>query len=165
MKKTTHNNKNTNHNNTVAIANKLRQHLAERARLQQRQDELWSIIRRYECDRSSEMSQISRQIGANTYAIDGLINQLIRAGGRSTQAHYMAIDYLKREIARNQRIVASRDNMVRQVQRGKMVYINSEGVIHSDVSGQMRYVAKKKQKVAQLQRMLSQLQNQLRRAC
>ena len=165
MKKTTNNTKkNTNYINTAAIGNKLHQHLVERAKLQQKMDELWEVIKRYNCNRCAEMSQISRKMGENTYAIDGLINQLIRAGGRSTKAHYMAIDYLKREIARNQRIVASRDRLVRAVQRGETYYINSEGITHRDVSGQMRYVAKKKQKIAQLQRMLSQLQNPLRRA-
>ena len=143
--------------NTADIGNQLHKHIANRARLQQKKEELFSIVKRYKCDRSSEISQITRQIGENTYAIDGLINKLIRAGGRSTKAHHMAIDYLKREIARNQRIVASRDTAVRKVQRGEWQYICSDGTVDHDVSGQMRYVANKKKKVAQLQRMLSQL--------
>ena len=163
MKKTTHN-KNANYINTAAIGDKLHKHLAERAKLQQKQDQLWSVIKRDHRNHSSEMKRISDQIGANTYAIDGLINQLIHAGGRPCRAHYSAIDYLKREIARNQRIASRWEQNIREVRSGIRPFICSDGTITWDVSSAIRYVEKKKQKFGQLQRKLSQLQNWLQRA-
>ena len=108
MKKTTNNTKkNTNYVNTAEIGNKLHKHLSERARLQQKHDQLWAYIERTHCGRTSEMNQIDAQIGANTYAIDKLIGQLAKAGCHSGKAHEMAVDYLTREIARNQKIAGS----------------------------------------------------------
>ena len=158
MKKTTNNTKkNTNYVNTAEIGNKLHKHLAERARLQQKQDQIWAYIKRTQCNRTSEMEKIDAQIGANTHEIDKLIGQLIRAGWHSGKAHSMAIGYLKSEIARNQRIASYRENHIKKVARGESYWVSSTGKTHTDNASQIAYVAKKKKKIALHQKMLSQL--------
>ena len=142
--------------NTVAIGNQLHQHLAERSRLQHEQDDLWNLIKRG-YNRASEMNRIDEKIGNNTYAIDRLISQLIGARCRSGRAYSMAVDYLKHEIARNQRIIASWEQKIRDVQSGRSCWISSNGVRDYDCTFAYRYVSKKKQKTADTQRRLSQL--------
>ena len=150
------NNYRNNGINTTAIGNQLHQHLAERAILEQAQDELWKIIHRgYNC--SAEMNAIDKRIGSNTYAIDGLIDKLIKARCRSGRAYYMAIDYLKREIARNQRIAASWEKKIYEVEHGNSRWRNADGTTDYDCSGPYNYLAKKKRKIAEAQRRLSQL--------
>lgn len=150
------NNYRNNGINTTAIGNQLHQHLAERARLEQAQDELWKVIGRG-YNRSAEMNAIDKKIGSNTYAIDGLIDKLIRARCRSGRAYCMAIDYLKREIARNQRIAASWEKKIYSVEHGDSYWRKADGTIGYDCSGAYNYLANKKRKVAEAQRRLSQL--------
>jgi hypothetical protein len=165
MKKTTKNTKkNTNYINTAEIGKKLHQHLAERARLQQQHDELWVTIKRWNCNRSSEMHAIDAKIGANTFAIDKLIGQLVRASGRYGKAHDMAIGYLKSEIARNQKIAAKREKLADDVDAGRTHYICADGTVSTSTSDQRKYVAAKKKKIASHQKMLSQLLAMQRRA-
>ena len=142
--------------NTAVIGKQLRKHLDERARLQKKQDDLWRIIKQG-YDRSYEMERIDELIGNNTYAIDSLIGQLVRAGCRSGQAYTMAVNYLKSEIARNQRIVSSWEQKIRSVQMRRSCWITSTGVKHYDCTNAYRYLAKKKSKTANTQRLLSQL--------
>ena len=155
MKKTT-NNKNANYINTAALGRELNRHLAERAKLQEQQDELWVVIKRGN-NRSAQMSAITSKIGKNTYAVDKLISQLARSGVRSGQVCTMAIGYLKSEIARNQRIVSHWEKTIREVERGKSCLVRSTGVEHHDTSNVRKYVAQKKRKIAEAQRYLSTL--------
>lgn len=147
---------NKNGINTAAIGNQLHQHLAERARLQQRQDELWSQAKRG-YNRAYEMGDVERKIGANTYAIDSLISKLIYARCRSGNAYSMAVTHLKREIARNQRIISSWEQKIREVQCGIRDWVDAYGNHFTNCDHAYNYVAKKKQKTAQLQRRLSEL--------
>lgn len=151
-----HTKKRNNGINTADISNQLHWHLANRARLQQEQDNLWHLVK---SGRScvTALDTVDRKIGENTYAIDGLIGKLIYAGCRSGKAYSMAINYLKSEIARNQRICSSWEKKIYDVQYGRSCWINSAGVRHYDSTFAYRYLAKKKQKTAQLQRQLSQL--------
>jgi hypothetical protein len=142
--------------NTAAIDNQLHQHLAERAKLQQRQDDLWNAVHRG-YDRTTEMKKVDEKIGKNTYAIDQLIGQLVRARCRSGRAYSMAVDHLKQEIARNQRIIASWYGKIRDVQSGRSHWISPSGEISYDCTFAFRYVERKKQKTANTQRLLSQL--------
>ena len=107
-----HTKKRNNGINTADISNQLHWHLANRARLQQEQDNLWHLVK---SGRScvTALDTVDRKIGENTYAIDGLI--------------------------------------------GRSCWINSAGVRHYYSTFAYRYLAKKKQKTAQLQRQLSQL--------
>lgn len=147
---------NQNGINTAAIGNKLQQHLAERAKLQRQHDDLWSLIKRG-YNRHGELKKVDSEIGKNTYAIDGLIGQLIKFRCRSCKAYSMAINYLKSEIARNQRIISKWLSDIDDVQRGRAHWINSRGAIHYDCTFAFEYVAKKKQKTADVQRLLSKL--------
>jgi hypothetical protein len=97
--------------NTADISNQLHQHLANRARLQQEQDRLWNEVKRGYI-RTAEMSKVDKKIGENTYAIDKLIGKLISLRCRSGKAYSMAVSYLKSEIARNQRIIASWEQII-----------------------------------------------------
>lgn len=153
--------KQTNKNyNTVELGNKLHKQLVERAKLQQKQEEVWRDIKRVRDNRySAKLNQIDNQIGCCTHEIDVTIATLIRVGGKSTKAHKMAISYLKHEIARNQRIASSREKLVHQVEAGVRQYINDKGITHTDTRSQRAYVAKKKQKIAEHQKMLSKLLN------
>ena len=150
------NTKKNNGINTADIDNQLHQHLANRARLQEEQDRLWDKVHRgYNCQ--SEMNAVDKKIGNNTYAIDALINKLIKARCRSGRAFHMSVGYLKNEIARNQRIISKWTNIINDVERGRSGLIRCDGHRHSNTTSLRGYVAKKKQKTAQLQRQLSQL--------
>lgn len=142
--------------NTANIGNQLHQHLVNRAKLEQEQDRLWSQVRRG-YSRTSELDKVDKKIGDNTYAIDGLIGKLIAARCRSGKAYGMAVNFLKREIARNQRIISSWEQKIRDVLAGRSCWIDSSGRRHYDCTFAYRYVDKKKRKVAETQRRLSQL--------
>ena len=154
-------NKNNNRNNrsfvnTDAIYTQLNKHIIERVKLQQKQDALWSLIKRgYK--REAEMNAVDKSIGDNTYAIDNLIGKLISVKCRSGRAYSMAVKYLKGEIARNQRIISSWVEKIRDVECGRSCWIRPDGSRDYDCTFAYRYVANKKQKTAALQRRLSQL--------
>lgn len=153
----TNNKKNTNRINTYEIGKKLHKHLAERAKIEAEQDRLWADIKKRHINRSAEMDKVDGRIGRNTYAIDKLIGQLIKAGCRSGRAHEMAVGYLKREIARNQRIVAKWERIIREVNRRESRLIDASGVHSYDTTSSKAYVAKKKRKIAECQQRLVQL--------
>ena len=142
--------------NTGAIANQLSQHFINRVKLQQEQDRLWNLVKRGQSC-ATALKSVDRKIGENTYAIDGLISKLIKARCRSGKAYSMAVKYLKSEIARNQRIISSWDYKIREVESGRSHWIDASGRVHYDSTFAYRYLAKKKEKTAQLQRQLSQL--------
>jgi hypothetical protein len=148
--------KNNSGINMADLSNQLHQHLANRAVLEQEQDRLWNRVHNgYNC--TYEMNRVDEKIGNNTYAIDGIIGKLIKAGWRSGRAYSMAVDYLKKEIARNQRIIASWEEKIRSVKRGDSWWIHPDGSHSCDCTSAYKYVAKKKRKVAETQRRLSQL--------
>lgn len=130
-----------------SIYAKLKKALAERSRLQQRQDQLWDLIRRTHSNRSREMDKISEEIGHCTYAIDSLIGQL----GHYNKTHpamKLAYDYSDSQIQRCQKIVSKWMKTVSNVDAGRSYLISSTGKTHTDTRGSREYIKKVQRKMA-----------------
>lgn len=134
-----------------SIYKQMQQVLAKRNSLQEKQDELWKVIKRNHCNRSSQMSFISKEIGKCTHELNGLISQLCQYR-KTHKAMNLADRYLQGEISRINKIIQSQTNTVNSVERGWSTLISASGVTDTDTSSLRRYIKLKQEQVAKLQK-------------
>lgn len=134
----------------ASIYNQMRKELSERAQLQKEQDSLWSIIKRYNCNRSAQMSQITKKIGNSTHRLNQLINELCKYK-KTHKAMNMAHDYIIREIERINKIINSKNKLIRDVNAGYSCLITSTGVTHTNTSDLENYIRLKREQVKKLE--------------
>ena len=137
-----------------SIERQLTAALTERARLQKRQDDLWAEIDRHKCDRSASMHRINQGIGANTHKLNKLIDELCQYK-KTHRAMNMAYNYLAKEIQRIERIIASNERAIRDVNAGRKYLINSTGRVHYDTTSLEKYVKLKKEQANKLRKWKS----------
>ena len=80
-----------------SLYNELREALATRNSLEEKQRNLWSIIKRSKKDLNFEMNKIDIKIGENTHKINMIISKLSHYN-KTHKAMSMAKDYLNKEI-------------------------------------------------------------------
>ena len=134
-----------------SIYNQMRQTIATRNELQKRHDELWKVIKKYDCDKSRLMDQIDNKIGACTHKLNGLIGNLCQYR-KTHKAMTLAYRYLGGEIERINKIIHSKIKTINEVERGRCCLISSKGVTHTDTTALRNYVKTKQEQVARLQK-------------
>ena len=87
-----------------SIYKQMQQVLAQRKALQEKQDELWKVIKRNHCNRSSQMDSITNGIGKCTHKLNGLISNLCQYR-KTHKAMGLANRYLQGEIGRINKII------------------------------------------------------------
>lgn len=125
--------------------------LNERAEYETQQDDLWRLIKQTHGNHKNEMVMIAKKIGQNTYTINGIIAQLCHYQ-KTHRAMNLADAYLQKEIIRNERIVTSWRNTIRQVEAGRRVLISSSGFEHTNTQNARIYVEKKLTQIQRLQK-------------
>lgn len=136
--------------NVESIYNQMRQLIARRNSLQEKQQNLWKVIGRNHCDRREEMAKITNEIGQCTHKLNGLINKLCQYR-KTHKAMKLACQYLNGEITRINKIINHQANTVNQVERGRWGLIDSSGRSHTDTTSLRNYIKIKKEQVAKLQ--------------
>lgn len=134
-----------------SIYKQMQQVLAQRKALQEKQDELWKVIKRNHCNRSSQMDSITNGIGKCTHKLNGLISNLCQYR-KTHKAMGLANRYLQGEIGRINKIIQHQQNAVNKVERGWSVLVRDTGVTHTDTSQLRRYIKLKQEQVAKLQK-------------
>lgn len=132
-----------------SIYNKLKIAVQNRAHWQEKQDALWARIKRTHCDGDREMNYIDSHIGSYTHEINGLVSSLCHYR-KAHRAMNLASSYIDKEIVRIARIIDSKNQLIRKVDRGNVSLINSKGYTHRDTSGLKRYVSMKEHQMGKL---------------
>ena len=135
--------------NVDAIYAKLKTALANRASLQALHDEEWRIIKSRHVDRNAQLEKIDNAIGGQTHRVNLLLSELTQYR-KTHRAMNLAYDYVSREITRLERIVSSKQTLVRDVDCGRTGLINSHGVSHTNTTNLKNYIAKKRQQLSKL---------------
>jgi hypothetical protein len=104
----------------------LKETIETRITAQEKQKELWQIVKRTSSDVTYEMDRVTNVIKDSTYRLDKLIGQLSKYKQRHS-AMKLAYDYLNGEISRVQKIIDSREGYRDKVRRGESRYIYSDG--------------------------------------
>ena len=163
LKKQNGGNKNMKHNYNYitskrididSIYSSLRMTISRRAEAQNRQNQLWDVIKRTHSNHDKEMNIINNQIGDATHRINQLISQLCQYK-KTHKAMNLACEYLKREIIRTKRIIDSKTQLANDVDRGYASYVTSKGKVHTDTTQQRRYIQKKTEQYHKLQEWLN----------
>ena len=134
-----------------SIYHQMQSVITERERLQEEHDNLWIVIKRYHCDRSSQMNKITKKIGNCTYKLNKLISELCQFK-KTHKAMNLAHSYLGREITRNLRIIESTKRLVSGVNAGRSCLISSSGVTDTDTYSLENYIKHKKEQVQRLEK-------------
>ena len=129
----------------------LRNHISQRVIWQEKQDNLWSYIKRHECDCSGEMVRINENIGFHTHKINEIIGRLSHYH-HAHQAMNLAVSYIEKEIIRITRIIDSKRRLIADVDRGRTSLINAHGETHYSSVNLRQYVQKKEEQVDRLSR-------------
>ena len=125
--------------------------IVERAVLQKEMDILWDRIKRYNCDRSTQMKEITEKIGKCTHKLNQLINELCQYR-KTHRAMNLAHDYIVKEITRINKIVNSKKQLIAGVNRGSACLISSNGVTHTNTLSLENYVKQKTAQIASLEK-------------
>ena len=134
-----------------AIYLQMKSVLAERAKLQKEQDELWSFIKRHKCNRSSQMAKITKSIGNSTHKLNKLINELCQYK-KTHKAMNLAHDYIVSEINRINKIINYQVKLIRNVNAGYTSLIDSKGETSTDARSLESYVKMKREQVGKLEK-------------
>lgn len=110
------------------LYNRLRSAIETRVSWQDKQKELWVVIKRNNVNRSSEMNRIDKYIGDSTYEIDKLLGELTKHRQRHN-AMKLAYNYLTNEMERVSKIYYNRKEAMQKVDRGQSRWIHSDGSI------------------------------------
>lgn len=132
----------------------MRATISQRAKAQERQRELWGIIKRTESNRSKEMEAITKQIGDATHKLNYLITQLCQYK-RTHKAMNLAYQYIKKEIDRIDGIIRGKERAIYLVSIGQKCWITDEGVSHTDSTNMRKYVELKRNQRNKLQNWLN----------
>jgi hypothetical protein len=104
----------------------LRDAIDTRIKWQEKQKELWVIIKKTQHNYKAEMKVIDDYIKQSTYQIDTIIGELCKHKSKHG-AMKLAYDYLGNEINRLDKIIASRNELRDDVRRGTKHYITDSG--------------------------------------
>lgn len=133
----------------------LKYYIAERNRVQERQDEHWKVAHRGK-SQEKELYEDSDEIGRINHEINKLIGRLMKHP-KQYSCYKLAIDFLEREIERCQCIYEVRSRHIEKVARGNGSWVNSDGKVHYDNTSQIKYVAHLDDKIRRYREQLRKL--------
>ena len=140
-----------------SLYNKLREALATRNSLEEKQRNLWSIIKRSKKDLNFEMNKIDIKIGENTHKINMIISKLSHYN-KTHKAMSMAKDYLNKEILRCEKIISKNKNTIYEVEHGYSMLISSRGYEHTNTFTLRNYVFKKEEQLLRMKKWLKAIE-------
>lgn len=128
--------------NLDTIYNNMNSLYQKRTDLQEKQKNLWKVIGKNKCDKSTQMDKINKEIGTCTYKINNLINELLKFN-KTHKAMNLAYKYLDGEITRTNKIIESKKKTIKNIECGKEIAITSTGKMTTNTSGLRSYVKQK----------------------